>query len=203
MEILKTIQIFRANSNQIVEAEIIRLTVDLARKKIDSLWWNIPNVSKNTLKSEGDHHWVWENIVRHYENDVLSECVAILSPEDYLEGAMIYQFNAKSELEPNKGSIYVGWLASAPHNRNWLVNQTFYKGVGTVLLYWAVRESYETGLEGRISLESLPTPSTIEFYKNKGFVRTDLNQPTNGLVKYELPKTAAADWLRKNGDLLW
>jgi len=47
----------------------------------------------------------------------------------------------------------------------------------------------------------LPTPSTVQFYENKGFVCTDLTQPTTGLVDYELPKSAAIAWLKKQGDL--
>ncbi len=83
----------------------------------------------------------------------------------------------------------------------WLVFQPFYKGVGTVLLYWAVIESYNAGLRGRVSLESLPTPSTVNFYKNKGFVRIDLTQPSDDLVDYELPESAALTWLKQEGDL--
>ncbi len=114
---------------------------------------------------------------------------------------MIYHFNAKSKLDPTNGSVYVERVASAPHNRKRLVNQPFYKGVGTVLLYWAVIESYNAGLRGRVSLESLPTAITVQFYEHRGFVRTDLTQPTSGLVDYELPELAALAWLKEKGDL--
>ena len=201
METLKRIQILRADSNQTVDAEIIRLTTDVAREKIDKVWWKLPNVSAEDMNDEGDFYWDWERLVRFYSGKSLHECVAVLSQENYLEGAMVYQFNAKSKLEPNKESVYVGWLASAPRNRNWLVSQTFYKGVGTMLLYWALRESYDAGLGGRISLQSLSTPSTVQFYENKGLVRIDLTQPTNDLVDYELPESAALAWLQKQGDL--
>jgi GNAT superfamily N-acetyltransferase len=201
VEILKRIQILRADSNQIVDAEIIRLTTDMAREKIDKVWWILSNVLAEDMNLEGDFHWDWERLARFYIDKSLHECVAVLSQENYLEGAMVYQFNAKSKLEPNKGIVYVGWLASAPRNRNWLVKQPFYKGVGTMLLYWAIRESYDAGLGGRISLQSLPTPSTVQFYKNKGLVRTDLSQPANDLVDYELPESAALTWLQKQGDL--
>ncbi len=201
VDILKKIQILRANDNQTVDAKIVRLNTDDAREGIDQIWWILPNISARDIANEGDSHWNWEELTRFYGNQILHECVAILSQEDYLEGAMIYHFNAKSKLEMGKGSVYVERVSSAPRNRNWLVNQPFYKGVGTVLLYWAVRESYDAGLRGRVSLESLPTPSTVKFYKNKGFVRTDLTQPFNGLVDYELPESAALAWLRQEGDL--
>lgn len=201
VDILKEIQILRAIDNQTVDAKIIRLTADKARERIDKLWWKLTNVSALDIADEGDSHWNWQELVRFYENETLHECVAILSKEGYLEGAMIYHFNAKSKLEQGKGSVYVERVSSAPHNRNWLVNQPFYKGVGSVLLYWAVRESYDAGLRGRVSLESLPTPTTVDFYRNKGFVRTDLTQPPTDLVDYELPEVAALNWLRKEGDL--
>lgn len=201
VEIIKEIQILRANNNQKVDAKIVRLNIDDARERIDKVWWNLPNVDPYDIYDEGDSHWNWEGLVKDYGNQILHECVAILSKEDFLEGAMIYHFNAKSKLEQGKGSVYIERVSSAPRNRNWLVNNPLYKGVGTVLLYWAVIESYNAGLGGRVSLESLPTPTTVNFYKNKGFIRTDLSQPSTGLVDYELPESAALAWLRKEGDL--
>ncbi len=201
MSILRHIQISKAENNQNVDADIVTLTTDLAQKMIDAIWWNDTG-STLLYKSEQDAHWIWKDIASDYSQDILHECVAILSKENYLEGAIAYQLNAKSKLEISKGSVYVGWLATAPRNRNWLTNAPFYKGIGTVLLYQAVIESYQSGLEGRISLQSLPSPNTIQFYEHKGFVRTDLTQPLTGLIDYELPKSAAVLWLKKQGDLL-
>jgi GNAT superfamily N-acetyltransferase len=201
VEVLKRIQILRAADNQSVDAEIVRLTTDVARGNIDKVWWKLPSVYAEDMNDEGDFHWDWERVVRYYGGKVLHECVAILSQEGNFEGAMIYHFNAKSKLDPTNGSVYVERVSSAPHNRNWLVNEPFYKGIGTVLLYWAVIESYNAGLRGRVSLESLPTPSTVQFYEHKGFVRTDLTQQTSGLVDYELPESAALAWLKEKGDL--
>lgn len=201
MDILKRIQILRAKNNQTVGADIVALTTDLAQKMIDDFWWNDAGLAV-TYKKEQDAHWIWENIVSDYSKDILHECVAILSEENYLEGAMAYQLNAESKIEIGKGSVYVGWLATAPRNRNWLTNAPFYKGIGTVLLYQAVIDSYQSGLEGRISLQSLPNSNTIQFYENKGFVRTDLTQPLTDLIDYELPKSAAVLWLKKQGGLL-
>lgn len=201
VKILKEIQILRANDNQTVDAQVVRLDFDDARERIDKTWWSISHIDPQDIAEEGDSHWNWEYLVKIYSNQILHESVAILSKEDYLEGAMIYHFNAKSKLDPMNGSVYVERVSSAPHNRNWLVNQPFYKGIGTVLLYWAVTESYNAGLRGRVSLESLPTSSTVQFYEHKGFVRADLTQPTSGLVDYELPELAALAWLKEKGDL--
>jgi GNAT superfamily N-acetyltransferase len=168
---------------------------------IDEKWWNLTNVSSEDIDNEADSHWKWDWIAGEYSSGSVKECVAILSKDNYIEGALAYQFSAKSALEPSEGTVYVGWLATAPRNRGWLVDAPIYRGIGTGLLYWAVRESYNAGLGGRISLESLPTPSTISFYEHKGFVRTDLSQPADNLVEYELPVSAAQAWLQEEGDI--
>ena len=133
VEVLNSIQILRAKNNQSVSASVITLDSDLSRKMIDGFWWSDSGLS-NASKREGDSHWIWEDIVTDYSKDNLHECIAILSQEQYLEGAMAYRLDAKSKIEIGKGSIYVGWLATAPRNRNWLTNKPFYKAIGTVLL---------------------------------------------------------------------
>lgn len=200
MDVLKIIQIQKVNGT-FAKANIVRLTINMAQKMIDSIWWTLPNTPLTNIKNEGDSHWSWAKIAFHYSTSSLKECAAVLSKENYIEGAIAYDFNAKSLLEKNKGCVYIGWLATAPRNRNWITNQPVYKGIGSLLTYWVVRESYNAGLEGRVSLQSLPTPNTVKFYESKGFVRTNPNQPKTGLLDYELPKSAAEAWLRKEGDL--
>ena len=197
---LQTIQILRATDNEPEAASIVELTTAMAQQKIDRVWWHEANLSM-AVRQEGDAHWEWAKIVNNYSHSDLRACVAILSQAEYLEGALAYRFDAKSKIEADAGSVYVGWLATAPRNRSWLAPRPIYKGIGTVLLYWAVRESYLAGLGGRISLQSLPTSSTVRFYEHKGFVRTDRSQPVTGLIDYELPQSAAIAWLKKEGDL--
>lgn len=201
MDILQHIKVQRVSDGQLVEASIVRLSPDHAPKMIDEKWWDLPGISPEDINNEGDSHWKWGWIAGQYSAGSVKECVAILSEDNYIEGALAYQFNTRSALEPSEGTVYVGWLATAPRNRSWLVGSPVYRGIGTRLLYWAVRESYNAGLGGRISLESLPTPSTISFYEHKGFVRTDLSQPADDLVEYELPASAAQAWLKEEGDL--
>ena len=200
MEELTRVRILQVFDNLETEAKIVQLTADIAEKLIDDIWWSGGQISDASIK-EADSHWRWKRIVERNENDVLSESVAILSQEGYVEGAMTFKFNAISKLEENEGSVYVEWLASAPRNRNWLTTRPKYQGIGTVLLSWAVRQSYLAGLGGRISLQSLPTQNTLKFYITKGLIRTDLTQPSTGLIDFELPTSAAIEWLRKEGDL--
>ena len=201
METLRTIQLQRADDNQYVEATIVRLSIDDARSMIDDKWWDLPDVPKEKLKAEGDNHWKWAKIVRIYGVGVLTECVAIKSREGYIEGAVAYNFKAKSHLEADEGCAYIGWISTAPRNRKRLVTQPLYSGVGSALMYWFLKESYNAGLRGRIALESLPTPDTLRFYEAKGFQRTDLTQGSDGLIDYELPRAKAEAWLKQEGDL--
>lgn len=201
VENLQPIQIQRAVGNEYVPAIIVRLSVDDARTLVDDSWWNLPDVPYEKLKEEGDSHWKWAGIVQVYGVGVLKECVAILSKEGYIEGAVAYNFNAKSYLEPDQGCAYIDRLSTAPRNRKQLVAEPSYKGVGSSLIFWVLKESYNAGLAGRIALESLPTPGTVKFYEAKGFQRTDLTQPLDGLIDYELPKAKAEAWLRREGDL--
>lgn len=201
METLKTIQLQRAQDGQLVDASIVRLSLDEARQMIDNIWWNLPDVPFDILIKEGDYHWKWDSIVHHYGTGVLKECVAIKSKEGYIEGAVAYNFNANSHLEPNEGCAYIERISTAPRNRSWVVKQPLYRGIGSTLMHWVVKESYNAGLGGRIALESLPTPTTVKFYESKGFIRTNPNQPATGLMDYELPKPKAEAWLKQKGDL--
>ena len=185
----------RAVTLERVAARLIELTPDIAQSRIDALWWNDSGL--NIQKREADQHWNWEQIAGDYSANALRESVAVLSSEDYLEGALTYRFDAKSRLEPGNGCVYIGWLASAPRNRKWICAQPSYAGVGGDLMEWAVRESTLNGLGGRLSLQSLPTPQTVRFYEAKGFVRTNPNQPPTGLIDYELPQDAAQKWLQQ------
>lgn len=201
MEILQSIQLQRADNNQYVEAAIVRLSVDDARRLVDDTWWNLPDVPNEKLRKEGDYRWKRSLIVKGYGVSVLTECVAIKSKEGYIEGAVAYSFNAKSLLEPNKGCAYMDRLSTAPRNRKRVVREPLYKGVGSALMYWVLKESYNAGLGGRIALESLRTPDTIKFYESRGFLRTDLSKPSGGLPDFELPKAKAEEWLKQEGDL--
>jgi hypothetical protein len=93
----------------------------------------------------------------------------------------------------------VEYLAVAPQNRPWLVDPAKYRGVGTVLLFAAVRRSYSLGLGGRVWLSCVPDKRSQEFYENKEFraIRTD----SEDMIDYELPADKAEKWLIAVGGL--
>lgn len=197
-ETTRKVRITQYSDGTAVWADLISVNRETAEQGIDNVWWCESGLS-NSAQNEMDSHWSWARIAEEYSNDVLSECLAIESSSGELEGAVAFQVNAQSRLEPNAGCVYVGWLATAPRNRKWLTSSPVYKGIGTVLLFESLIESYRLGLKGRIALQSLPSANTLAFYEHKGFERTDLSQDGSNLIDYELPSERALEWLRSEG----
>ncbi len=195
MTVLSPFSLRRAGTLEQVPAQLIELTPALAQSRINALWWRHPDLT--IVSPEGDGHWNWQTIAQNYASNPLRLCVAPLSSENYLEGALAYRFDAKSQLEPGCGCVYIGWLATAPRNRKWICPQPVYAGVGGDLVLHAVRESYLNGLGGRVFLQSLRTPQTRAFYEGKGFVMVSESPRQDGLINYELPTVAAQRWLRE------
>ena len=196
IDVIAPCELTRARTLERIPARVIELTPAIAQARIDALWWNYESL--NIQEQEGDQHWNWERLALAYSNSNLLASIAILSVEEYLEGAMTYRLKAESQLELGKSCVYIDRVATAPRNRKWICSQPIYEAVGTDLMQWALWESYLNNLGGRISLQSLPTPQTVRFYEKKGFVRTNPNQPTTGLVDYELPISAAQKWLQQS-----
>jgi len=139
--------IFDCMKNRITEAALVRLDRKLAKTKIDGCWWNI-SASKKIRESEGDHHWEWRRELGKYKNNLAWEALAVCSDSGEVEGAILYRIDAKSQIDDGKGAIYVDRIATAPRNRPWLVSPE-YRGIGSILLLAAVRQSYYLGLGGR------------------------------------------------------
>jgi GNAT superfamily N-acetyltransferase len=96
-----------------------------------------------------------------------------------------------------RGAVYADRLATAPRNRPWLVGSPRYRGVGTVLLLAAVRQSYLLGLGGRVGLASLPSERTRGFYSRRGF--QVIFERKDGMIEFELPTALAVAWLEEEG----
>lgn len=113
------------------------------------------------------------------------------------EGAIIFQLNARSLLEPGKGAAYLRYVASAPRNRSRLVGMAAkYKGIGEALVTTAILESLSFGLEGRIYGE--PVPDAVSFYENMGFQPIPMDARPDR-VCYEISKERARAQLAKWG----
>lgn len=198
LELPNDISIFSVSRQAFVKAKLVRLDRELAKMQIDGIWWKIP-VSKKLREAEEDHHWGWRKLVGEIRNNANWEAMAIQRTSGAVEGAVLYRIDAKSQLEKGKGSVYVERIATAPQNRAWLVDEPKYKGIGSVLLLGCVRHSYMLGLGGRVWLTSLRSEKTRKFYRDHGF--ESIFEDEDGMIDFELPSSAAEQWLRREGYL--
>lgn len=198
LELPETISILNVERGVRVRAQLVRLDRKLVSQQIDGTWWKIA-VSKRKRSEEGDHHWIWRKIVGELRLDLAQDALAIKSASGNVEGAMTYRIDARSQLEPGEGVVYVDRLATAPRNRPWLIDPPKYRGVGSVLLLGAVRESYALGLGGRVWLTSLPSERTRQFYRSRGF--QEIFKDEDGMIDFELPTVRAEEWLQQAGYL--
>lgn len=112
------------------------------------------------------------------------------------QGAMACRIDALSFLDAAQGAVFIDRLATAPRNREWLVEKPHYRGIGEGLILHAVAQSYELGLNGRVTLLAFDTPRVQRFYKNRGFQHVGAEE---GMEMFELIPATATDWLRKEG----
>ena len=188
------ITLFDVRRGSSVGATLVPLTRELAATAIDGKWWKI-EAPKRARDQEEDHHWVWRKLVGEHRNDLAWEALAVQNSDDDVEGAILYRVDARSQIEAGKGAIFGDRLATAPWNRPWLVSSPRYRGVGSALLLAAVRHSYALGLNGRVSLISLPSERTRGFYGKRGFRL--ISEDQHGNIMYELPTEAALSWLKR------
>ncbi len=198
LELPENVTLFDFRRNSECQAKLVRLTRSLAAQQIDGTWWEIEG-SKKVREVEVDHHWVWRKLVGQHRNDLVWDSLAVQRPTGHVERAMLYRIDAKSQIETNKGTIYVDRLATAPRNRPWIVKNPRFKRVGSTLLLAAIRHSYTLGLGGRVWLTSLPSERTREFYKKRGFV--PIYEDDGGMIDFEIPAARAVKWLKIEGYL--
>ncbi len=190
IELLKTVD------GTAVAEKVGKLTRRLAQERIDSKWWELPEVSKRQRRQENDHHWQWAKRVGELKNDRWHEAVAAQTDDDDVQGAILYWVNTKSFVDERLGAVQVEALATAPRNRPWLVESPLYRGVGEALLLRAVIHSYLLKLDGRVNLIAFEDPRTIAFYKRRGFVAAGYD---GDLPRFELTSIAGTEWLREEG----
>ncbi|HRA88607.1 MAG TPA: hypothetical protein PK992_11060 [Planctomycetaceae bacterium] len=180
------------------DASIVSLTREIAKHQMDAAWWQIGG-SKSDRQKEGDHAWSWTRIVGEVRQDRFAKLVAVQTPDGEIQGAIKYLFDGESLLQPGEPSIFVEYLAAAPQNREWLVNPPKYRGVGTALVFYAVCDSWISGRQGRVTLVSLSSEKTREFYTRRGF--SEVSTLEDGNVEFEMTSIAAERWLRQRGML--
>ncbi len=183
-------------SNSEVTASLKSLHRELAKESLNSSWWDISGVPKETLEDEVDYYWDWLALVSHWQNKPYASAMAVVTPDESVEAAMIYLVNGKSVLEEGEKTVLVERLAVAPHNREQLTNRPHYRGAGTALLMFAICQSYSLGFDGRVNLFAAGSEG---FYRAKGFVRTEVISDEMSL--FEPPSRTAMQALRHKGML--
>lgn len=175
-------------------ASIDTLTREDAKVLIDRAWWQDLGTTLRDPTDESDRHWNWRELVSANLNKPYFPAVCVKSADGAIQGAAIYQVNARSAIEPGQRAVFVDRLATAPWNRDWLAARPRFRGTGTGLLRHAIATSYSLGLAGRVALFPI---ANVEFYVAIGF------QPTDALVSddrlYELPSSSAIEILRQRG----
>lgn len=150
------------------------------------------NFDEDTLKQVlesiqmEDFHWDWFNKSYHYSRDEYEWF--FLFAEGKPQGACVIYHPKMSELAKAK-IFYVEYLAVAPWNRDCMVMQREFKGVGSTLLKAALRYSVDVlGLTPGFSLHSLPQAK--QYYERLNMVNIEKNDKGK-LLYFELPTSEA------------
>jgi|GEM_PF-2880117 len=189
-------------------ARCIPLTRNIAKSRIDKLWWEDLPCDKETRRKEPDLSWKWVELLGSLTNSrgggyVRGWAVEVEGIVE-IQGAILYRMNTFSFFKGKDGeslpAIYAAFLATAPRNRDRLMFPELgkFKGIGTGLLKLAIAHSHYIGGEGRVNLSSVDYPSTVKLYEGFGF--SAMSQlPEDRLVLMELTKEAAAKNLKEMG----
>jgi hypothetical protein len=192
---LDSITLKSTATGEYVEANIIQLTRWLAYWKVDRPWWNYRGPFINNVQSPEDSHWKWGSFVRRLRKNPWARCAAAQTSDRLIQGAIIYRRDGRSLLKADQGSVYIEYVAAAPCNRRDYAANPRYLGVGQGLVVLAIIHSHQWGLDGRVTLYSLPRAS--DFYKELGFVKT--GDRDGRMIHYELAPQVAMSLLRDKG----
>lgn len=116
-----------------------------------------------------------------------------LIAENNVQGVLLLQRETQpSYLEPNCSLIYVRYLATAPWNRRDKSGPGQFRGVGTLLMAWALQESQDAGCDGRLGLHS--QRGSDEFYRRLGLHNLGLDAAHRGMNYFELRCSRATEF---------
>ena len=156
-------------------------------KYIESQNFNDEKLSEvlNSIQTE-DHHWDWFKKSYHYTSEEYEWF--FLFANNRPQGACLIYHPKGSALQENN-IFYVEYLAVAPWNRDCLVREREFKGVGSILLKAALAYSVSTlGLVPGFSLHSLPQAK--QYYEKLKMVNVKVMDKDTRLY-FELPEQEA------------
>jgi hypothetical protein len=186
--------LIRRDNGVTERAEIVTLSREDAKTKVDRDWWTVSPMTGRRAEDEKDHHWEWRELVSVHQNLPSSFAVCLRTPDGEIQGAMLGHLKGLSVLSPGERCVYVDRLATAPRNRSTLVESPLFRRCGTELLVYSVARSLSVGFGGRVLL----TPIDREdFYTEFGFEMTP-SAGSDGTM-YELSGEVAVNILRSRG----
>jgi hypothetical protein len=166
----KITSLYFAPADQYVEAQIMRLTPEMAETGIHRSWWLDESLLEEFDSAPIDRYWNWNEMEIEYNGRLLDSVkAAILTGDRAVQGAMMISTEPVSSLlTPTVGALFVELLFTAPRNRPKLRRdgRNHFLGVGTELLTWGVWLSREKGCEGRLLLDA--SPEYIGWYEKRG-----------------------------------
>jgi hypothetical protein len=154
----ESVKIFHNVHNEYVQAKIVPMSSKHIQD-IELLW--LPQLKNHNC-------WDQDLDIHKYLNHPEIYEVYVLEYDGIAQGIIILQTNKyHSRLDVDKNLIYVHLLTVAPWNRAAILGRRNYKGVGTVLLTFAMLHSFNLGFQGRIALNSVKEAE--DFYQKMPF----------------------------------
>lgn len=201
MEVPKTVWLFDCQTGINVEAAVVALSREsvkcLCPDWVEPNWWTDTPLP-DEAKEEPDYDWDWVALLSRDQYKSGRFAVGLQTTDGRLQGALIYRVGVDSALDPAKKAIFVDRIASAPANREYLVQAPRFRGVGDALLRYAVAESWFYTFGGCVNLFPV---ANVDFYLKRNFKPTNVLDPKTGDVLYELSDADAESWLRECGVL--
>lgn len=140
-------------------------------------------------------HWDWLGKLLRVGPDGNIVLLALVDDDDSLcDGLMMIKWPMASRLAPDGFAAHVEYLEIAPWNRAAISPARVHKGIGTLLISYAVMCSEDWSLEGRVNLCSLPQAEG--FYERIGMIACGTGAGYDReLTFFELPAMSVEEFL--------
>lgn len=203
-----TVTIERRSNQELVEATLLQGMVPNDLLVVESEWAaERSRIMQQVLLAGLPHdkrpeslHWDWRSKAPLLKS--LAATCSGLAYDQQFQGVMLTQsapHQAKLPEDKGKPLVYIDFLEAAPWN--WVIpgiNQLGkYRMIGSVLLWSAVKQSWEEGFHGRVGLHALPL--ACGFYERLGMTPLGKDIHKENLDYFELPRQTAQQWLDEGG----
>ncbi|KFN48523.1 hypothetical protein N790_01510 [Arenimonas malthae CC-JY-1] len=202
------IQLFNRQTGQFEDAELSPIEAqDIA--DYQKLWMPVIDARVQQLRASGqltlqalgdanieDAGWEWAK--KHQARTELRWRSFALRCDGRTQGLMFVDLLRRCRLPESADDhlVYVDILATAPWNRERLVPQPLYRGVGTVMMAEAINLSFEEGFDGRVGLHALPKANA--FYSQRCLMENmGPDEKYDDLNYYELSAARADEFLSR------